>query len=124
MTIQSARLARICCAVKAERFMDELKKVSIGIAAIFLACSVIGVSYAQRNSATPIMPANYATSTEWPTYGHDSGGMRFSPLTQITAANVSQLHVAWVYHLTPEDYVAAARGGGRGGRGGAEEGAA
>ena len=27
-------------------------------------------------------------SKEWPTYGHDPGGMRFSPLTQITPANV------------------------------------
>src|SRR5580704_2066421 len=40
-------------------------------------------------------------SKEWPTYGHDPGGMRFSPLTQITAANVSQLKVAWVYHMKP-----------------------
>ena len=23
-------------------------------------------------------------STEWPTYGHDPGGMRFSPLTELT----------------------------------------
>src|SRR5262245_15755365 len=27
--------------------------------------------------------------------------MRFSPLTQITPANVSQLKVAWVYHMKP-----------------------
>src|SRR5579862_5305236 len=40
-------------------------------------------------------------SKEWPTYGHDSGGMRFSPLTQITPVNVSQLKVAWVYHMKP-----------------------
>jgi|SRR5437016_14632826 len=32
-------------------------------------------------------------STEWPTYGHDSGGMRFSPLKQITPANVSRLQL-------------------------------
>jgi quinoprotein glucose dehydrogenase len=31
---------------------------------------------------------------EWPTYGHDPGGMRFSPLKQITPANVDQLKVA------------------------------
>src|SRR5471032_3307050 len=37
---------------------------------------------------------------EWPTYGHDPGGMRFSPLTEITPANVDRLKVAWVYHLT------------------------
>ena len=42
-----------------------------------------------------------AASTEWPTYGHDPGGMRFSPATQITPANVSQLNVAWVYHMKP-----------------------
>jgi len=40
-------------------------------------------------------------SKEWPTYGHDSGGMRYSPLTEITPANVSKLKVAWVYHLKP-----------------------
>src|SRR3954451_7647345 len=38
---------------------------------------------------------------EWPTYGHDPGGMRFSPLTQVTPANVAQLKVAWVYPLSP-----------------------
>ena len=62
-------------------------------------------------------PASYAESKEWPTYGHDSGGMRYSPLTQITPANVSNLQVAWTYHLKPADYVppAGGRGGGRGG---------
>ncbi len=44
---------------------------------------------------------NAAASKEWPTYGHDPGGMRFSPLTQLTPANVSQLEVAWVYHMKP-----------------------
>jgi len=28
---------------------------------------------------------------DWPVYGHDAGGMRFSPLTQITRENVAQL---------------------------------
>jgi quinoprotein glucose dehydrogenase len=74
-------------------------------------------------------------SKEWPTYGHDPGGMRFSPLTQITPANVSQLKVAWVYHMRPPGPIAPAGrgaagpegealppqlggGGRRGGRGG------
>ena len=38
---------------------------------------------------------------EWPTYGHDAGGMRFSPLTEIKPANVNQLKVAWTYHMKP-----------------------
>ncbi len=41
------------------------------------------------------------SSKDWPTYGHDAGGMRFSPLTQLTSKNVSQLKVAWVYHMKP-----------------------
>jgi quinoprotein glucose dehydrogenase len=40
-------------------------------------------------------------SKEWPTYGHDAGGMRFSPLTQLTPANVGSLKPAWVYHMKP-----------------------
>jgi quinoprotein glucose dehydrogenase len=39
---------------------------------------------------------------EWPTYGHDAGGMRFSPLTQITPANVANLQPAWTYHMKPQ----------------------
>jgi quinoprotein glucose dehydrogenase len=37
----------------------------------------------------------------WPMPGRDPGGTRYSPLTQITPANVSQLKVAWVYHMKP-----------------------
>jgi len=54
-------------------------------------------------------------SKEWPTYGHDPGGMRFSPLAQVTPANVSQLKVAWVYHMKPPGAVLpAGRGPGPG----------
>lgn len=37
----------------------------------------------------------------WPSYGYDAGGGRFSPLTQITPANVGKLAVAWTYHMNP-----------------------
>src|SRR5690348_10777158 len=33
----------------------------------------------------------------WPAYGGDAGGMRYSPLKQINAANVEGLRVAWIY---------------------------
>lgn len=58
-----------------------------------------------------------ADAKEWPTYGHDSGGMRFSPLTQINAANVSDLTVAWVYHMKQQGD-STGRDGGPGGPGG------
>jgi quinoprotein glucose dehydrogenase len=35
---------------------------------------------------------------ERPAYGRDAGGMRHSPLTQITPENVGELQVAWIYH--------------------------
>ena len=38
-----------------------------------------------------------ATSTEWLTYGHDYAETRFSTLTQINAANVGDLGVAWTF---------------------------
>lgn len=50
-------------------------------------------------------------ASEWPTYGHDAGGMRFSPLKEITPANVSKLKVAWTYHMRPPGFTG---GGGRG----------
>ncbi len=35
---------------------------------------------------------------DWPAYGHDAGGTRYSTLTQISRANVTRLRVAWTYH--------------------------
>jgi len=42
--------------------------------------------------------ADAAQAGEWPSYGGDSGGSRFSPLAHINRANVRQLRVAWTYH--------------------------
>src|SRR6516225_1802460 len=37
------------------------------------------------------------SNSEWPAYGRDGGGARFSPLKQINDRNVSKLKVAWTY---------------------------
>lgn len=49
---------------------------------------------------------------DWPAYGNTLGGTRYSPLAQITPANVGGLQQAWIYHTTAKTR------GGRGGRGG------
>jgi quinoprotein glucose dehydrogenase len=67
-----------------------------GILGAATAVAVGMVVFAQSGGAQ-----DAAESKEWPTYGHDPGGMRFSPLKQLTAANVSELQVAWVYHMKP-----------------------
>ena len=43
---------------------------------------------------------------DWPVYGRDAGGSRFSPLAQITRANVATLQVAWTYHTGEPDMAA------------------
>src|SRR5579871_6308922 len=40
--------------------------------------------------------------TDWPSYGHDPGGMRFSPLQQINTGNVSKLVRAWTYDISEQ----------------------
>src|SRR3989442_2349174 len=47
---------------------------------------------------TLLLIASLQAPGDWPAYGRDPGGARFSPLTQITRANVAQLQVAWTYH--------------------------
>ena len=34
---------------------------------------------------------------DWPTYGNDAGGTRYSPAAQIDRGNVDKLKVAWTY---------------------------
>jgi quinoprotein glucose dehydrogenase len=48
--------------------------------------------------ASPCAHGQGPGNTEWPNYGNDAGGMRYSPLTQINRENVSKLKVAWAFH--------------------------
>jgi quinoprotein glucose dehydrogenase len=63
------------------------KAVAVGIASI--AAVVAAAALAAPRGA------------DWPVYGHDPGGARFSPLDQINARNVGRLEVAWTYHMRP-----------------------
>jgi quinoprotein glucose dehydrogenase len=42
--------------------------------------------------------AAQSPGSDWSAYGHDAGGTRYSPLTQINRSNVQQLKPAWTYH--------------------------
>ena len=99
-----------------------MKRILIVVVTAAVAAGAFAYSslVAQSGSARGAAPSN-----EWPTYGHDPGGQRFSPLTQVTPANVDRLEVAWVYHMRPAPSTDSAstpgagqgRGGGRGGSG-------
>jgi quinoprotein glucose dehydrogenase len=103
-----------------------LKVLVVGLAITLSLCLAAKAQKLSDGSAGT--KAQEEKAKEWPTYGHDSGGMRYSPLTQINASNVSGLAVAWVYHEKPAGETAPSgrerRGaGGAGGPGGETGGA-
>ncbi|HEV8151105.1 MAG TPA: pyrroloquinoline quinone-dependent dehydrogenase, partial [Gemmatimonadales bacterium] len=54
---------------------------------------VLGCFLVSAGLATSLL----AQSLDWPAYGRDRGGERFSPLTGIDRGNVKRLQVAWEY---------------------------
>ena len=65
---------------------------SLLVVAIWSLCA--GLQIASAQSANPAG----ATKIDWAYYGHDAGGTRYSPLTQINRENVTKLKVAWTFH--------------------------
>jgi quinoprotein glucose dehydrogenase len=62
------------------------------VASLVLIASVSGYSSSKSQSADE-------SHADWPSYGGDAGGSRYSSLTQINKNNVSQLKVAWEIHV-------------------------
>jgi quinoprotein glucose dehydrogenase len=60
-------------------------------------CTIIPSAGAQ--SSHVVSGSGDGAGDDWPYYGHDAGGMRYSPLTQINRANVATLKVAWTFHV-------------------------
>jgi quinoprotein glucose dehydrogenase len=63
-----------------------LQFAAIGIVA--LACLSVPDALAQTSQRAK------ESGSDWPYYGHDPGGMRYSPLKQINRENVATLKVA------------------------------
>jgi quinoprotein glucose dehydrogenase len=66
------------------------------LAALALTACSPGPSSGAR-SAQVTVPAAKSPDAGWPAYGGDAGGMRYSPLTQVSPANVHRLQVAWTF---------------------------
>jgi len=59
---------------------------------------VLRINHAHAHDNAPRAdPTALFSQTDWPSYGHDAGATRYSPLKQINTKNVSQLHLAWMY---------------------------
>ena len=63
----------------------------IAIASIILVASIFGISFSKSQSTDN-------AHADWPSYGGDAGGSRYSPLADIDKTNVTRLTVAWELH--------------------------
>lgn len=62
------------------------------LAAALLLCTAALVALCRPASVSGQLPG------DWPAYGRNPGGSRFSPLAQIIPDNVERLRVAWTFH--------------------------
>src|SRR3954468_20689186 len=72
------------------------KGLVLGLAGVMAAWAV-----ALAASAAPATPSSAPVAQvgdDWPAWGHDPGGQRFSPLATIDRGNVRSLKVAWTFH--------------------------
>ena len=80
----------------------------IAIPTVLLACLLLA-----PGSALLMLPGGGLAAQEsgrhpgadWPTYNRDLAGTRYSPLTQINAANVGDLEEAWSYRFHHDDRI-------------------
>jgi quinoprotein glucose dehydrogenase len=59
--------------------------------------SFVGAGLLASCGPAPVKAPPPAPDVDWPYYGADAGGQRFSPAAQITPANVTGLKAAWSY---------------------------
>jgi quinoprotein glucose dehydrogenase len=74
---------------------NRLKGVKTALPFLIASMLLVGPQ-AQPNSRVS-EDSESAPSGDWPAYGNDPGGARYSPLAQITRSNVRNLKVAWTY---------------------------
>ena len=55
-----------------------------------------GLLFSGGNQGRAI-PQSNAGGLDWPAYGRDAGGSRYSPLSQINRDNVKRLKASWTY---------------------------
>ena len=73
------------------RFRVAQLTLTVGVIALGTPAARAAAQVSGRAASAPPVPA----TQDWPSYGGDAGGARFSPLAQITRENVKRLQVAW-----------------------------
>jgi glucose dehydrogenase len=84
------------------RVMRSTAALGFAVSTLVLAQCGGGGEPAEEAPA-PETAATAPVNGDWPMYRHDLGATGYSPLVEITAANVSTLAEAWTYSLAPVD---------------------
>lgn len=67
----------------------------VSVVAIYVVLNGVGYEVNPLTERSGISTVN--TRSDWPSYGNDDGGSRYSPLAEISRDNVQDLEVAWVH---------------------------
>ncbi len=82
-----------------EQFLRSAKK-GMGLSAVALGMAMMlgsGFSHPQTAGPGASAPGATAPGSDWPSYGGNKAGNRYSPLDQVHIGNVENLQVAWMY---------------------------
>ncbi|HEX3437831.1 MAG TPA: pyrroloquinoline quinone-dependent dehydrogenase [Pseudacidobacterium sp.] len=71
---------------------------ALSILFVLFASGIAAQTHAKPAAAPTAFQTQETQETDWPNYGNDPGGMRYSLLSEINGANVAQLKIAWVFH--------------------------
>ena len=95
----SARFSSLTLALQAARSQRLHMRLSARLS-LLAAASVLATVPA---SARQAKPSASNASVDWPAYGNDAGGMKYSPLADVNRSNVAKLEVAftWEAHEQP-----------------------
>jgi len=83
--------------------MSRRRRIALHVVFIASAGLVFGLAAREATHPRSVLAAksgaaDVGQADDWPVYGHDPGGMRYSPLTEINRNNVTRLQVAWTFH--------------------------
>jgi quinoprotein glucose dehydrogenase len=73
------------------KLVSREKCLNSMVATALILCWPLSLLAAQSSGAAA------AADNGWPAYGGDAGGTRYSPLAEITPANVAELRPAWIF---------------------------
>jgi quinoprotein glucose dehydrogenase len=84
-------------AIRHTMFVMLTYGISLVLATGAIVVSIFIGRQPQAQAQTQAPQHQSSNADQWPAYGGDAGGTRYSALTQVTPANVKGLQVAWTY---------------------------